>query len=234
MSMVARIALLATALLAAPLVATSALATPFAVRLGEARIALDTPPGFSDAAFTGSPRVLEMAESLTSASNRVLLFAITDADLRRFTVGDTPELRQYMIVVTPRSLERRQVSVNDFERYVADLTRGLGEPPPGITDFRTFLADRPPGQPTLLAELRREPALLSILQGARLSAEEKEFWWEKSEPGYYLLSTTTLLRLRERALSLSVFTGYTSPADLEWLKLTTQRWVEELLRLNRR
>lgn len=225
---------LLTAVLAAALAATPALATPFAVRLGQASIALDTPPGFSDAAFTGSPRVLEMAESLTSASNRVLLFGITDADLRRFTVGDTPELRRYMIAVTPRSLERRQVSVNDFERYVAEVTRGLDPPQPESTDYRTFLKGRSPGHPALLAELSRAPALLSILQGARLSAEEKEFWLEKSAPGYYLLSTTTLLRLRERALSLSVFTGYESPADLEWIKSTTKRWVEELLRLNRR
>jgi hypothetical protein len=71
-------------------------AAPFAVQLGDARIVLDPPPGFSDTLQTGSPRLQELSESLTSASNRILLFAISDADLRRFGVGDSLELRRYM------------------------------------------------------------------------------------------------------------------------------------------
>jgi len=37
-------------LLAAALVSKGALAAPFAVQLGETRLALDTPPGFADVA----------------------------------------------------------------------------------------------------------------------------------------------------------------------------------------
>jgi hypothetical protein len=73
--------------------ASTALAAPFAVQVGEARLGLDAPPGFADTQFTGSPRLQELGESLTSASNRVLLFALSDADLRRFTLGDQLELR---------------------------------------------------------------------------------------------------------------------------------------------
>src|SRR3954468_424892 len=80
----------------------SALAAPFAVQLGDARIAVDTPAGFSDVQATGSPRLLELAEALTSASNRIVLFALEDLDVRRFTVGDNPDLRRYCLVVTPK------------------------------------------------------------------------------------------------------------------------------------
>lgn len=213
-------------------VAAPALAAPFAVQLGDTRIALDTPPGFSDAAGTGSPRVLELAESLTSASNRILLFGITDADFRRFSVGDTPDLRRYLIAVTPRSLERYFVSPKDFERYVGEVTRDLAPPPPGADPFK-LLDAAPSGQPVVLAELQREPALLSFMQGARFDLQEKRFFWEKEDPKLYLLSTTTLLLLRDRALNLSIYTGYAGPQDTEWLRHTTQRWIEELKRINR-
>src|SRR4029450_8217966 len=57
---------------------SGALAAPFAVQVGEARIGVDAPPGFADTTFTGSPRLQELAEALTSPSNRILLFAISD------------------------------------------------------------------------------------------------------------------------------------------------------------
>ena len=83
-------------LAAAALVIKGALAAPFAVQLGDTRLALDAPPGFSDVQATGSPRLLDLAEALTSASNRILLFALEDGDVRRFTVGDSLELRRYV------------------------------------------------------------------------------------------------------------------------------------------
>ena len=93
------------AVLSAALPLTCA-AAPFAINVGDARIVLDAPAGYADTTFTGSPRLQELAESLTPASNRVLMFAISDGDLRRFTVGDPPDFRRYMIVVTPNGMER--------------------------------------------------------------------------------------------------------------------------------
>jgi len=231
--MIARACATLAALAALLLAPVPALASPFAVQLGDIRIVLDTPPGFADASATGSPRVLELAETLTSASNRILLFGITDADFRRFSVGDTPEMRRYLIAVTPRAQERYAVSRDDFERYVADVTRNLGKPPE-IPDYRKFLEKVPEGQPMLLAELRREPALISFMQGARLAPIESQhlFTWDKPQQRY-LLSTTTLLLLRQRALSLSIYTGYDSPDDVDWLMYTTKRWIEDLQRINR-
>ena len=232
MAFMPQFTVLRSALFALLFAATPALAAPVAVQLGDIRIVLDTPPGFADASATGSPRVLELAEQLTSASNRILLFGITDADFRRFTVGDTPEMRRYVIAVTPRAHERYHVSPSDFERYVADVTHNLGKPP-GTMDFRKYLEKTPENQPVLLAEMRREQALISFMMGARLAPIESQhlFTWDKPQPRY-LLSTTTLLLLRARALSLSIYTGYDSPQDLDWLLYTTKRWIEDLQRLN--
>lgn len=208
------------------LFALAAQAAPFAVQVGEARLGLDAPPGFADTAFTGSPRLQELAESLTSASNRVLLFALTDADLRRFTLGDQLELRRYMIAVTSRALERERMSESAFKTLAGDVLRDAGDAP-AKGDYQKYLESRPPGTVSTLAELRKDPDAVAVLQGTR----SKGGFFERSK---YMLSSSSLVLLRGKALTLSVFTQYDDPADLEWIRVTTARWIDELKRLNSR
>ena len=202
-------------------------AAPFAVQLGEARIALDAPPGFSDTVQTGSPRLQELSESLTSASNRILLFAISDADLRRFGLGDSLELRRYMIAVTARGMERERLSESAFREFADGSLRSLGQAP-GVADYVEHLDSRPYGATSLLAELRKDADAVSVLQGMRAKGSGL---FARSQ---YFLSTTSLVLLRGKALSLAVHTRYDDPADLEWIRVTTARWIDELKRMNAR
>jgi hypothetical protein len=202
------------------------MAAPFAVQVGEARLGLDAPPGFADTAFTGSPRLQEIGESLTSASNRVLLFALSDADLRRFTLGDQLELRRYMIAVTSRAMERERMNESAFGAMVGDVTRELGALPPA-GEYQKYLESQPTGTVVALSTLRKDPDAVSVLQGSR---SKGGFF----QPSKYLLSSTSVVLLRGKALTLSVFTQYDDPADLEWIRVTTARWIDELKRLNSR
>ena len=224
------LSLLIAAFLAA--VALEGAAAPFAVRLGTERLVLDAPYGFSDTTDLSSPRLQELAESITAASNRILVFAIPDADLRQFMNGEHMELRRYMIAVTPKGIERERVDARQFATFVDDALRDLGKPA-GEADFAKALEGQAPGRPRLLSELRRESGLVSVLQGARLPGKGGGFF-EREKP-QYLFSTTTLLWLRGKALNLSVYAGGPNGApDIEWVKAVTQRWVEELQRLNAR
>src|SRR3954464_13975389 len=205
------------------------LATPFAVQVGDVRLGMDAPSGFADTAFTGSPRLQELGESLTSASNRIVMFAITDADLRRFTVGDPLDAKRYAIVVTPRGLERERITGKAFATFVSDSLREFGQPAPaGTTDYRAYL-DKLEGRPVMLSELRKDPDVVSVLQGARLPSPDG-----RTDTPKYMLTTTTLILLRGKAFNLGLFTSYESPADLDWIRALTVRWVEELQRLNAR
>jgi len=217
----------------APHFAATCAAAPFAVQLGDARIALDAPPGFADTTFTGSPRLQELAETLTSPSNRILLFAISDGDMRRFTVGETPDFRRYMVAVTPRGADRDRVTPELFQRFVADALRDIGKPP-AIPDVVAYLEQQPPGEMRPLAELRRDASVVSVLQGLRIPGKKKGGLFTRGDPSTYVLSSTTLILLRGKALNLSVFTHFDSPADLEWIRATTVRWAEDLQRLNTR
>jgi hypothetical protein len=211
----------------------NAAAAPFAVPVGDARIALDAPPGFSDTTSMGSPRLRELAETLTSASNRILLFALTDGDLRRFTAGDPPDLKRYALVASPLELERDRMRPEAFSAFVSDSLRELGTPPPAAADYRKQL-DAQQGKVALLAELRREPQVVTLLQGTRLPTPPRPSIFVDEKPPQYVLSTVTLVLVRGKALNLSVYGPYDSPADLEWIRAITARWVDELQRLNGR
>jgi len=199
-------------------------AAPFAVRLGTERIALDTPPGFADTLDLASPRLQELAEALTSASNRILLFALTDADLRRFTLGDTPDLNRYLLVATPRATERDRLSPEQFRAFAAESLRGIGNPAEPA-DIRKHLNALAQGQASLLWELRRRPDVISVFQGTRIPIKP-------NVKPQYLLTTTTLLLVRGKAFIVSAFASYHDETDPEWLRAVTLRWVDELLRLN--
>ena len=205
-------------------------AAPFAVQVGDVRLGMDAPPGFADTGFTGSPRLQELAESLTSASNRIIMFALTDADLRKFMVGDPLEAKRYAIAVTPRGLERERITTRTFATFVSDSLREFGKPAPeGTADYRKYL-DGFEGRPVMLAELRKEPEVVSVLLGTRLPVVEGK----SSDAPKYMLTTTTLILLRGKALNLGIFTSYDSPADIDWIRALTVRWVEEAQRLNTR
>jgi hypothetical protein len=203
-------------------------AAPFATQLGEARIALDAPAGFTDTGFTGSPRLMELAEALTPASSRILLFAISDADLRRFMSGDPIDLRRYMIAATPKALERERVSPGMFKEFVAESQRALGEPAPSV-DYAAYLDTQPEGKDSLLAELRKEAEVVSVLLGTRLPLARRG-----AERPQYVLWSNTFLLVRGKALSFSVYTLYDTPGDLDWLRAVTARWTEDVRRMNSR
>jgi hypothetical protein len=205
----------------------TALAAPFAVQVGETRLALDPPPGFADAQFTGSPRLSEIAESMTAASNRILLFALEDADLRRFMIGDSVELRRSALAVTPRAMQREQLSLTAFKAFAAESLRGESAEAAPRGDLLAYLDSQPQGLSSPIAPLRSEPDVMSALVATRMPSP-------RDAPPRYLVSSHTLLLVRGKALDLSVFCRYKGPADLEWLRAATERWVDELRRLNSR
>lgn len=221
-------------ILAALLIALSldCAAAPFSVRLGLEKIVLDTPPGFSDTTELASPRLQDLSETLTAASNRILLFALSDGDVRRFSQGEQLDARRYMIAVTPKGLERERVTPDQLASYIADSLQNLGKPVE-TTDIVRYLESQPIGKTSLIAELKRQAIAVSVLQATRLPPLPARTMWESSKP-QYLFFTTTIFLVRGKAIQLAVYSLFDGPADVEWLKNVTLRWQEELQRLNPR
>ncbi len=207
-------------------------AAPFSVRLGLEKIVLDTPPGFSDTTDLASPRLQDLSETLTSASNRILMFALSDGDVRRFTQGEPLDARRYMIAVTPKGLERERVTPAQLAIYIADSLQNLGKPVEA-SDLVRYLESQPTGKANLLAELKRQSTVVSVLQATRLPPLPARTIWDSSKP-QYLIFTTTIFLVRGKAIQLAVYSLFDGPADVEWLKNVTLRWQDELQRLNPR
>jgi hypothetical protein len=131
-----------------------------------------------------------------------------------------------MVAVTPRAMERERLSESAFKSIAGEVRRELGELPKG--DLQKFLEAQPPGTLSALAELRNEPGAVSILQGSR---SKPAGFFERSK---LQLSSTSVVLLRGKAITLSMYTLYEDPADLEWIRVTTGRWIDELRRLNSR
>lgn len=213
-------------------VSLSCAAAPFTVRLGLEKIVLDTPPGFTDTTELASPRLQDLADTLTSASNRILMFALSDGDVRRFGQGEMLDAKRYMIAVTPRGLERERVTPAQLSAYIGDSLQNLGKPV--VTkDIVRFLEDQPIGKLHLIAELKREPNVFSVLQATRHPPLPGQRFFDSSTP-QYLFFTTTIFLVRGKAIQLAVYSLYEGPADVEWLTSITLRWQDELRRLNPR
>ena len=119
-----------------------------------------------------------------------------------------------------------------FVNFVAGSLRQMGPAAPAAADYRKHL-DAQPGKSALLAELRRDPLVVTLLQGTRVPSPRASVFADEKPP-QYILSTTSLLLVRGKALNLSVYGPYDSPADLDWLRAITARWIEDLQRLNSR
>ena len=204
-------------------------AVPFVVQLGADRLVLDTPAGFADTLGLGSPRLNELAESLAGPSVRVLSFGITDADMRRFMNGEPPEFKRYVVAGTAREFERLRATQDDFQQFVADALRGLGEAPPAGSDLRKLLGAAPEGKPILLEFLRRDASVASYIQGTRLAGPKRT--WGDAQPVFVLISTS-LVMVRGRPVNLSITIPLEDPADIAWLEINTRRWLEQVQRLN--
>ena len=137
-----------------------------------------------------------------------------------------------MIAVTPKGLEHGRVSAAAFAAFVSESLRELGKPA-ADSSYMKFLDSQPPGQAALLTELRKDPEIVSVLQGARLPSPPRGMFGEE-KPAQYVLSSTTLILLRGKALNLSVYSAYEGPLDVDWIRSTTTRWIEQIQRLNPR
>ncbi|MGH8748389.1 MAG: hypothetical protein ACREU5_04725, partial [Burkholderiales bacterium] len=126
------------------------------------------------------------------------------------------------------ALEDQSVTARQFDAFVGDALRGSGSPAPR-GEILKYLDAQALGRTVLLGDLRRDTTVVSVLQGTRVPSPEG-----RGAKPKYLLSTTTLLDLRGKALSVAVYSSYESADDLGWIKLVTARWIEDLERLNTR
>ena len=86
--------------------------------------------------------------------------------------------------------------------------RELGERAPAGRSFTEYFDRQPAGKPSVLSELRRDADVVSVLVGARVQPQSR------SQKQQYAVSSTTLMLLRGKVLSLSVYGAYEKVGEL--------------------
>jgi hypothetical protein len=161
----------------------------------------------------------------------VLLFGLPDADYRRFTLGDPADFKRYLVAATARNAEEESLGMEQFGRLSTEWRGGFGEPARS-PDLLKFLDGQPIGQVHMLRELRKEPTSTAVLLAMRLPPLPGKRFFDAPTPQYQIF-TESLLLVRGKVLRLTVFALYENAGDGEWLRSTTERWIDDLRRLNR-
>jgi hypothetical protein len=139
-----------------------------------------------------------------------------------------------MIAVTPMELERERVGTQRFGELAAAAERDLGERVPEGKSFTEYFDKQPVGKSSVVGELRHDAEVLSLLLGARVPPNTRMLPPGAQKQQQYALSTSSLVLVRGKTLSLTVYSAYESPADLAWIRAITARWIDDLQRLNAR
>ena len=134
---------------------------------------------------------------------------------------------------SPATIGNERFSPQRFGEFADAAQRELGERVPAGKIFTEYFDQQPLGKSSVVGELRRDPEVRSLLLGARVPPNTR-----LQPPGapkqQYALSTISLLLVRGKALSLTVYSAYDSQADLDWIRAITARWIDDLQRLNTR
>jgi hypothetical protein len=124
------------------------------------------------------------------------------------------------------------MTLAQFGKLVEEIERNFDPAFVSPEDYRIYMGSRPAGQAHLLEKLRREPNRVSLLYGTRVPQPPPSIFRE-DKPAIFKLSTMTLALIGGRALYISAYSAYDSPADVFWIRGITETWVEELQRLNK-
>jgi hypothetical protein len=218
--------------------ATKATWASYEAKVGDQTIKLPIPPGYTEPS-SDMPAFRRMGEQLTAKTNRLMAFYVSLPDFRKAAVGGEPEMRQYFMVQTLRSMESARFdptmlevtktmlksqansifktaeteSQSTLDAYAKSIGDGQGKIKLGeVTSLGVF--DERPESMTLLG--------LSKLQVVRDGAQNE----------MTILFATNFLRLKDKVVYFYAYTRYNGKDDIEWAAESSKAWVTQALLMN--
>jgi hypothetical protein len=204
------------------------------VALGDATLHLVAPYGYSE--LKGSPQQRRALESLTPAAHRLLAVFVAAGDLDNLTQGHQITGERFMAVEVQRRNETSDVSIEAFARLRDQLGKQQntafteGQRPAErllnkAFEQKDFTIDISGTTP--LGVFDETPHSISVASLARFQVTRAS----RASDNVMALSANALLA-SNRIIVAYVETSYESPADVEWLKSTSKRWVRRLIEAN--
>lgn len=207
--------------------------------VGDAKIMLVAPKGDFAQVTAEVPELARLGKEFTPPSNRLLAHFVRTSDLQPKTAGRNVVFTRYFLVQT--SLKGESIAVDPgqfgrakkiFHAQQAEMLTKLDPPvaalAPRIDKLKAAeLAGLKPGDFLPAGIYQDTERALSFGTLSRLQYTEGSY---KAES--LMLTVTTILLIKQKAIFLYTYARFNGPADLAWAKSTSLAWSNEILALN--
>jgi hypothetical protein len=206
--------------------------------VGDQALKLPIPPGYTEPS-SDIPGFRQMGERLTAKTNRLMAFYVSLPDFRKAAVGGEPEMRQYFMVQTLRSMESTR-----FDPTMLEVTKTMlksqassifktaeAESQATLDSYAKSIGDGQGkiklGEVTSLGVFDERPESMTLLGLSKLQVVR-----EGAQTEITILFATNFLRLKDRVVYFYAYTRYNGKDDIEWAAESSKAWVTQALLMN--
>lgn len=223
-------------------VVTAQPSKPLSVNLGNSVVVLPAPENYEEAT-TQFEAVKTRFETATPPEGDLLAGYLPAGDCELLRKGQPAPYRSWMLINVFRQARTHDFSTAEFARTVGyaeqDGAKFLVQPDRSkikerLAEVGKVLSKEyskdlriDVGQPKLLGTFDRRPNVFSnlMLTSLKVNSEGKE----ESTP---VLTTLTLLLVKQRIVGVLTYKKYESEADAETLMQLTTKWIDDILAAN--
>jgi hypothetical protein len=210
----------------------------YEANIGDQKLKLPIPPGYTEPS-SDMPGFRQMGESLTAKTNRLMALYVSLPDFRKAAVGGEPEMRQYFMVQTLRSMETTR-----FEPAMLDAAKVMlknqaatifkmveSESQSTLDAYAKTIGDGQSkiklGEVQSLGVFDDSPNSMTLLGLTKVQVLR-----DGVQNDITILFATNFLRLKDRVVYLYAYTRYEGKEDIEWAAESSKAWVTQALLMN--
>lgn len=210
--------------------------------VGAARLMLPVPAGHVEATLV-APGLRQVAERFLPASNRLLAYFVSEAEIRTLSAEPESGLNRYFMVQTLRSLEGRDLSADDFAEgrrfiraeYTRLLPRAVASIQPHVDSVvRDLRETQAPdlgavriGELSGLELFLDDEHAVGLLALTKVSVQAKGRTVDKP-----MVVASVTARVGRRLVYFYAYSAYRDGDDLEWARRQSREWLARALASN--
>lgn len=211
------------------------------IEVGGKTIHVPAPAGFHEISEL-SPYTRKLAEGMTPQNNRLLAVFVSESDLGRIMKGESPEFGRHMLLMVYRQLEHTDFSGAQFQQLVGQVKQEQEILLEKVKDKAGSLLDDALGKlskddgVSLKLKVgetvslgvfieRNDTVGFASLTKCQVSAEGQQI-------DYLMASGISYIRVKGKILYAYVYGIYENQNDLEWVRTTSRKWVDQILTIN--
>jgi hypothetical protein len=211
------------------------------IEVGGKTIHVPSPAGFHEISEL-SPDTRKLSETMVPSYNRLLAVFVSESDLGRIMKGEPLEFEQYMFLQVYRKVEHTNVSGSQFKQFVGQFKQENETLLERVKDRIGPLLDDMSGKLSkdygVLGKLKlgetvplgifieqNDAVGIAFLVKSQVSVEGQQI-------DVLMASGMSYIRVKGKILFAYVHSNYETQNNLEWVRTTSRKWVDQILATN--